>query len=75
MIKNCGYVAPDLSCGGDGLLPTEHALLDVEEEEDAMGRNRHCWRDRLADAVVDHGERKATGRQAAKRSLPRGKVC
>ena len=41
MIKDCSYAASDLSCGGDGLLASEHTLLDVEEEEDAM-RGRHC---------------------------------
>ena len=73
MSQNSGYVVSDLGCGGDGLLPGKHTLLDIEEEEDAIVRSRHCWRDRLAGVVVDDGERKAAGRRGAKRSQPRGR--
>ena len=75
MIKDCSYVASDWSSGGDGLLPSEHTLLDIEEEEDAVTRSCHCWRDRLAGAAVGDGERKAVRRRGAKRSQPQGRCA
>ena len=47
IVKDCSYVVSDLSCVGDGLLPTEHTLLNVEKEKDAVVRVRHWWRDRF----------------------------